>query len=134
MQLNRTLKQKCRASKTGAGIESKPAGEDDESKDEIECDESDDMAILGDPSSKTSIKCSRISKQQLQDLDGNPKVNDHLSLAKSLFKLIFKDELETRPVDVTCSDSDSCSKEALNKTYMEGIRSKYFNVCVHACV
>ena len=85
--------------------------------------EEDDCAILGDPKSKNSIKCLLMTKAQLEELENNPKVNTHLALAKSLFQHIFKEELDTRPLEVSCTDTHD-NKEVLNKTYLKGIRSE----------
>ena len=83
----------------------------------------DDRAILGDPKSKRSVRCDTISSAQVAEVDGNPRIKHALALAKSLFDIIFHYELETRPTEVSASDNAE-SKEHLNKTYLERIRSK----------
>ena len=80
--------------------------------------------ILGDPKSKMSVRCDRITPEQLALIDDNPKVSDAVTHAKNLFDLIFKDELETRPMEVSASEHADDSKEHLNKTFLDGIRSK----------
>ena len=54
-----------------------------------------------------------------------------LALAKKLFDIIFKKELESRPVDVSCSDIDG--KEVLDKTCLDGIQSKFNLFCFSNC-
>ena len=65
-----------------------------------------------------------MTDKQLAMIGDNLKISDAVTHAKHLFDLIFKDELETRQMEVSASEHADDSKEHLNKTFLDGIRSK----------
>ena len=79
-------------------------------------------AALGDPRHK-QVNVSRLSAAKLSEIDSNPKVDSPTALAKLLFCEIFREELDTIPHEISCSESVD-GKQTLNKLYMEGIRRK----------
>ena len=61
-----------------------------------------------------------ITFQKLQELE--LVAEDETDLARKLFVTIFKEDLETRPNYVCCTEADG--KELLNQQYLQGTRCK----------
>ena len=62
-----------------------------------------------------------ITSQKLQEME--LAAEDEADLARKLFIAIFKEDLESRPNDVCCTEADG--KELLNQQYLQGIRCKF---------
>ena len=74
-----------------------------------------------------------ISSQKLQEIE--LAAEDETDLARKLFIIIFKEDLERRPNEICCTEAEG--KELLNQQYLQGIRCKfivYNRTCIHCMV